>query len=76
MNKFEFESEFVDTNNQVLKIVCKSENKLFTVLIDTYDVSYTLYYSCLNIMDRDEQYDFENQIFDYLEEKYSNYFCN
>lgn len=36
MNNFKFESEFVEVNDQVLKIYCESENNSFCCLIDTY----------------------------------------
>lgn len=75
MNKFEFESEFVEVNNQVLKVFCKSKNKSFSVLIDTYDNPYMIYYNVSNIMnDEEEENDFTQQIFDYLSEKYPEYF--
>ncbi len=74
MNKFEFESEFVEVNNQVLKVFCKSKNKLFSVLIDTYDDPYMIYYNVSNIMNDEEENDFTQQIFDYLSEKYPEYF--
>ena len=75
MNKFEFESEFVEVNNQVLKVFCKSKNKSFSVLIDTYDDPYMIYYNVQNIMnDEEEENDFTKQIFDYLSEKYPEYF--
>ena len=74
MNKFEFESEFVEVNNQVLKVFCKSKNKSFSVLIDTYNDPYMIYYNVPNIMNDEEESDFMQQIFDYLSEKYSEYF--
>ena len=75
MNKFEFESEFVEVNNQVLKVFCKSKNKSFSVIIDTYDDPYMIYYNVPNIMnDEEEENDFTQQIFDYLSEKYPEYF--
>ena len=74
MNKFKFESEFVEVNNQVLKVFCKSKNKLFSVLIDTYDDPYMIYYNVSNIMNDEEENDFTQQIFDYLSEKYPEYF--
>ena len=75
MNKFEFESEFVEVNNQVLKVFCKSKNKSFSVLIDTYDDPYMIYYNVPNIMnDEEEENVFTHQIFDYLSEKYPEYF--
>lgn len=74
MNKFKFESEFVEVNNQVLKVFCKSKNKSFSVLIDTYNDPYMIYYNVPNIMNDEEESDFMQQIFDYLSEKYSEYF--
>ena len=74
MNKFKFESEFVEVNNQVLKVFCKSKNKSFSVLIDTYDDPYMIYYNVSNIMNDEEENDFTQQIFDYLSEKYPEYF--
>lgn len=74
MSKFKFESEFVEVNNQVLKVFCKSKNKSFSVLIDTYDDPYIIYYNVPNIMNDEEESDFMQQIFDYLSEKYPEYF--
>ena len=74
MNKFEFESEFVEVNNQVLKVFCKSKNKTFSVLIDTYNDPYMIYYNVSNIMNNEDKNDFTQQIFDYLSEKYPEHF--
>ena len=73
MNKFKFESEFVEVNNQVLKIYCESENNSFCCLIDTYGDPYTIYYP-LNALNENEEQNFRDQIFDYLGKKYPEYF--
>jgi hypothetical protein len=73
MNNFKFESEFVEVNDQVLKIYCKSENNSFYCLIDTYGDPYMIYYP-LNVLNEDEEESFRDQIFDYLEKKYPGYF--
>lgn len=73
MNNFKFESEFVEVNDQVLKIHCESENNSFSCLIDTYGDPYMIYYP-LNVLNENEEESFREQIFDYLEKKYPEYF--
>lgn len=73
-NKYSFESEFVEVNEQVLKVYCKSKDKSFTVLIDTYGDPYMIYYYPLSEIDKEEEEDFRKQIFIYLAEKYPGYF--
>lgn len=69
MDKYKFESEFVEINEQVLRIHCESDNHAFDCLIDTYADPYMIYYP-LNVLDEEEEENFEEQIFDYLREKY------
>ena len=74
MSKFKFESEFVEANNQVIKVYCEAKDKCFTVLIDTYEDPYMIYYSAFYLVSEDEEENFRKQIFDYLKKKYPEYF--
>lgn len=73
MNKFKFESEFVEVNDQVLKIYCESENNSFYCLIGIYEDPFMIYYP-LNALNENEEENFREQIFDYLEKKHPEYF--
>lgn len=55
----------------MLKVFCKSKNKSFSVLIDTYNDPYMIYYNVPNIMNDEEESDFMQH---YLSEKYPEYF--
>lgn len=74
MGNFNFESEFVEVDGQVLKVYCESKNKCFNVLIDTYRDPYMIYYDHINAITKDEEEDFRKEIFDYLENQYPEYF--
>lgn len=73
-SKYSFESEFVEVNDQVLKVHCRSKDKSFTVLIDTYGDPYMIYYYPLGAIDKEEEEIFREQIFTYLLEMYPGYF--
>lgn len=73
-DEYSFESEFVEVNEQVLKVYCKSKDKSFTVLIDTYGDPHMIYYYPLCEINKEEEEDFREQIFIYLAEKYPGYF--
>ena len=74
MNNFKFESEFVEVNDQVLKIYCESENNSFCCLIDTYGDPYMIYYPINVVFTTEEEENFRNQIFKYLKKKHPKYF--
>lgn len=74
MENFEFDSEWVETNNQVLKVFCDGDNGLFSVLIDTYCDPYMIYYPINVVFTTKEEENFRNQIFKYLKKNYPEYF--
>ena len=75
MNKYvlaDFESEFVETNAQVLRVICDTlDEEYYDMLIDTYSDPYKIYYSTDKPKDEES---FREALFDYLKEKYPEYF--
>lgn len=73
---YKFESEFVDINEQVLHITCKTENnRFYDMLINTWDDPYVVYYSGVK-PDNEEVLVFKEWMFDYLIDKYPDHFLS
>lgn len=73
MDKMIFESEFTDPQENVIRVYCTDDSGTFSVLIDTWNDPYQIYYP-LGIFDTEMEEEFRDQIFDYLVKKYPEYF--
>lgn len=73
MINFTFESEFTDLQENVLRVFCTDTDDTFSVLIDTYNDPYMIYYP-LDIFDGQMEEEFREQIFNYLVNKYPDHF--
>ena len=73
MINFTFESEFTDLQENVLRVFCTDTDGTFSVLIDTYNDPYMIYYP-LGIFDGQMEEEFREQIFNYLVNKYPDRF--
>ena len=73
MNKYNFESEFTDQQENVMRIYCENmNNEYFDVLIDTWNDPYKIYYPS-GAFPQDEE-NFRDELFAYLKKKYPEHF--
>lgn len=73
MKEYNFESEFTDPQENVMRVYCENINKeYYDVLIDTWNDPYKIYYPSGALPQNEQK--FRNEIFDYLKKKYPEYF--